>query len=138
MLAKEIAQLLKEYPILRATAENLEQQLTYKKSAGIDPAELDALSRKLTETRFLLDQLNRGLSALTDEERLVLDRMYINPKKGMTMALCEALEVEVATVYRRRNKALEKLTRAMPGRHAPEAMRYEPEQISNTPGWVAR
>lgn len=117
MLAKETIRLLKEYPVLWATAENLQEQIAYKKTAGAEPTELEALTQKLLKSKLLIDQLQRGLSSLTEEERLILEWMYINPKKGVTMALCEELEVEVATVYRRRNKAIEKLTRAMPGMH---------------------
>ena len=114
MLNNETVKLLKEYPILRAAEENLAQQYAYKKDRGADPAELEHLKHRQQEILFVLEQLDRGLSALTEEERLILDKMYIHPVKGMTMALCDALEVELATVYRRRNKALAKLSRAMP------------------------
>ena len=113
MLAKETIRLLKEYPVLRATAENLQEQIAYKKAAGADRLELDVLLKRLSDTKYIKDQLDRGLSALTEEERLILERMYLRPAKGGTMALCEALEVELATVYRRRNKAIEKLGRTL-------------------------
>lgn len=109
----ETVRLLKEYPVLRATAENLQQQLAYKKATGAARSETDRLCQSLTQIRLLTDQLERGLSVLTEEERLILDMMYINPVRGVTMALCEKLEVELSTVYRRRNKAIEKLNRTM-------------------------
>ena len=114
MLNNETIRLLKEYPILRATTQSLQAQIDYKKATGADPTELESLNQKLRETAFILTQLDIGLSALTEEERLILDKMYIHPVKGMTNLLCNALEVELATVYRRRNKALVKLTRALP------------------------
>ena len=121
MLNNETIRLLKEYPILRATAQSLQAQIDYKKDAGADPAELALLNQKLQETGYVLTQLDIGLSTLTDEERLILDKMYIHPARGMTMALCDALQVELCTVYRRRNRAIEKLSRAMPGDYAPQA-----------------
>ena len=114
MLNSETIRLLREYPILRATVQSLQAQIEYKKDAGTNPTELEILKQQLQQTSFILTQLHIGLSVLTDEERLILDKMYIHPAKGMTLTLCDELEVEMSTVYRRRDKALNKLTRAMP------------------------
>ena len=119
MLNSETIRLLREYPMLRATSQSLQAQIDYKKDAGADPTELETLKQQLRQAGYILTQLNIGLSILTDEERLILDKMYIHPAKGMTLALCDALEVEMSTLYRRRDKALAKLSQAIPGDHAP-------------------
>ena len=56
-----------------------------------------------------------GLSVLDDEERLVLDRFYIHRAKGNVGELCERLNVEQATVYRKRDIALRRFTIALYG-----------------------
>ena len=104
-------QLLKNYTALQASAENLAQQLRRQ------PA--PATRQTLEHTRHWLDQLGRGLDALTEEERTVLDMLYIHPKKGNATKLCEVLEVEQSTVYRRRDKALEHLNLALYGPAVP-------------------
>lgn len=58
---------------------------------------------------------DRGLAALTPEERLVLQRMYLYPERGSIDRLCAELGVEQATVYRKRDKALRRFTVALYG-----------------------
>ena len=103
-------QLLKNYTALQASAENLTQQLRRQPQ----PATRQALE----DTRHWLDRLGRSLDALTEEERTVLDMLYIHPKKGNATRLCQVLEVEQSTVYRRRDKALEHLNLALYGPRA--------------------
>lgn len=70
--------------------------------------ELDAMRRAVAVTE-------QAMQLLTPEERLILDRLYIHPEVNHVQELCELLEVESATVYRRKNKAVEKLARVMIG-----------------------
>lgn len=56
-----------------------------------------------------------GLAVLDEEERHILDRFYIHRAKGNVERLCDELHVEVATVYRRRDKALRHFTLALYG-----------------------
>ena len=58
-----------------------------------------------TETR----QVERALAELNAEERQVLTDMLIAPVPMAADHLCEKLNVEVATVYRRRQSALKKM-----------------------------
>ena len=51
----------------------------------------------------------RMLECLDTDERLVVERMLIEPIRDAAGELSEALCVETATVYRRRRRALEKL-----------------------------
>ena len=75
----------------------------------------DELKRRLKEARLWVSMVDRALAVLDDEERLVLDRFYIHQVKGVIEDLCGRLNVEKATVYRRRDNALRRFTIALYG-----------------------
>jgi len=75
----------------------------------------DELKRRLKEARLWVAQVDKALAVLDDEERLVLDRIYIHRAKGAVGELCERLHVEQSTVYDRRDKALRHFTLALYG-----------------------
>ena len=52
----------------------------------------------------------RGLSR---EEQEILERLVVERKKGSVEWLCQELDCEPATVYRRRNRALQRLGEAL-------------------------
>ena len=56
-----------------------------------------------------------ALAVLDDEERLILDKFYIHRAKGNVGDLCERLNVEQSTVYRKRDNALRRFTIALYG-----------------------
>ena len=62
-----------------------------------------------------IDRVETALNQLTEEERQVLELMYVDHKQGSPDRACEVLHVEMATVYRRRDTALEALTRNLYG-----------------------
>lgn len=59
--------------------------------------------------------MERGLRALNDDERFLLDRLYINGSRGSAEPLAEELGIEVRTLWYQVNKALSKLAYAMYG-----------------------
>ncbi|MBR5519703.1 MAG: hypothetical protein IKU55_03190 [Clostridia bacterium] len=65
------------------------------------------LQIKLAEAE--LKPLERALDALDSEERMVVEQMLIAPIRDAAGELAEQLCVEIATVYRRRKRALEKI-----------------------------
>ena len=73
------------------------------------------LKRRLREARLWVAQVDKALAVLDDEEQLVLDRFYIHRAKGNVGELCERLNVEQATVYRKRDSALRRFTIALYG-----------------------
>lgn len=75
----------------------------------------DELKRRLKEARLWVAQVDKALAVLDDGERLVLDRFYIHRAKGAIEDLCGRLNVEKATVYRRRDNALRRFTIALYG-----------------------
>lgn len=77
---------------------------------------------KREELKLALDQasrwvsrVDRGLAALEEDERLVLQMLYILPAKGNIERLCEQLCMEQASIYRKRDKALRRFTLVMYG-----------------------
>lgn len=75
----------------------------------------EELQRRLSDARRWVDIVDGGLSVLTDDDRLVLDRFYIHPMRGNVDRLCDELAVEKAAVYKRKEKALHRFTVALYG-----------------------
>lgn len=76
---------------------------------------LEELQQQLEHTRAWLAVMDGALSALTPEEKLVLHRLFICPQKGNADRLCEELNVERSSVYRKRDAALTRFTTALYG-----------------------
>ena len=76
---------------------------------------LDKLGTALGLAKDWVSRVERGLSVLNDEERLILDRFYINPAKGNVDRLCGDLHLEKTAVYCRKDAALRKYTLARYG-----------------------
>ena len=62
-----------------------------------------------------IERVENALEALTEDERQVLELMYIDHRKGSPDRACEVLHVEMATAYRRRDAALDAFTRNLYG-----------------------
>lgn len=73
------------------------------------------LSRRLADTQIRLATMDRALDLLSPEDRLILERFYIHPVKGNVDRLCEELAIEKAGIYKRKDKALRRLTMAIYG-----------------------
>ena len=71
------------------------------RQAKRDRQELLRLQARLAPVEKALDSLSR------EERKLVL--LVVNQRKGDVDRLCEELEIERSAVYRRRDKALQKL-----------------------------
>lgn len=74
------------------------------------------LEQNLREAKAWVDRMDKSMAKLSDEERLILDRFYINQYTGSVSRLCEELCLEKSAVYDRREKALRHLTVIMYGR----------------------
>lgn len=77
--------------------------------------EQQELENALKQVKRWLSVADRGLSALTNEEQLVLQRLYLYPERDALARLCKELGVEQSTVYRKRDQALERFTLALYG-----------------------
>lgn len=115
-----------EIKLLRDASANLQSGINYGpkvRGGGVkrEDALIDNIVKRqelewnLKRVRQWLAITDRGLAALTPEERLVLQRLYLLPEKGAVDALCTELGVEQATVYRKRDKAIYRFTMALYG-----------------------
>ena len=77
--------------------------------------ERQELEWTLKQVKRWLAVADRGLLALPQDERLVLQRLYLYPEKGALDRLCNELGVEQSTIYRKRDQALHRFTVAMYG-----------------------
>lgn len=73
------------------------------------------LEQNLDLAHAKVERIERGLSVLTENERLVLTRFYIHREPRYLDRLCGELGYEQAQVYRIKGTALRKFTLAMYG-----------------------
>lgn len=76
---------------------------------------LEELEQRLEQTNAWLQATDRALSTLTAEEKLVLHRMFICPQRGAADRLCRELNTERSSVYRKRERTLNRFTTALYG-----------------------
>ena len=65
--------------------------------------------RRMESLQLELQMLQQAMQVLTPEERLVVQMLVIAPERNAADKLCQLLEVERSSVYRRRERALKKL-----------------------------
>ena len=66
----------------------------------------DKLAGALKSAESDVSRVERALALLDDEERLILNRFYINRHKDSLFRLMEELGIEQSAVYERKSKAL--------------------------------
>lgn len=76
---------------------------------------IEKLKMSLEYASEWVSKVERGLAVLSNEERLILDRFYINPAKGNVDRLCGDLHLEKTAVYSRKDAALRHYTLARYG-----------------------
>jgi len=77
--------------------------------------ELVGRLRGFLQQRRQVQLVEKALQELTPAERIILDRLVMRPRKYAGQELCQLLGVEIATVYRQKNKALEKVKKVLEG-----------------------
>lgn len=132
---REAADKLRQYTArqssLDRTAEELlrlEAEFTRIRSAGVDAtpvaggtntredrlvgniAQRAELQAARQDTERWLRIMDSALAELTEEERLILARFYIQRERGAADRLGEELHLERAQVYNRKNAALKRFT----------------------------
>lgn len=76
---------------------------------------LEELERALEQARKWVALVNAGLEVLSSEERLILERFYIRPEKGAADRLAGDLNLDVKTIYKRKDAALRHFTVSLYG-----------------------
>lgn len=137
---QEAVEKLQGYVAYRQSLERIPQELEHLKSSytGIHGAKLDGmptgrnynaredvmlsninrrdtLKWQLKEAQLWVSIVDGGLSVLDEKDRIVLDFLFIHKVKGSVDEVCYRLNVEKSAVYTRRDKALERFTRALYG-----------------------
>ena len=77
--------------------------------------ERNRLTTNIESVERHIARVERGLAALDRDERLVLEKFYINRPSRYLDWLCDNLHCEQATVYRIKDRAIYKFTLAMYG-----------------------
>ncbi len=136
----EAIEKLKKYEKMKAALENIQAEIhrlelerTSIRSAMADGAPVrgggnrredrlltnivmrEELDRQLARTREWVEMTDRGLACLDDEERLVLDRIYIHGHRGAVSQLMEELGLEKSQIYVRKENAIRHFTIALYG-----------------------
>lgn len=70
----------------------------------------DELKFRLREARKTVYAISKVLETMDRDDRLILDILFIHPRKNGVDQICEALCIERTAAYDRRNKALERFT----------------------------
>lgn len=78
-------------------------------------AQSEELKRNLERTRIWVEAVSKAMETLTPEERLILDRFYVNPERGAAEDLADSLMIDRKTVYARKDTALWRFTTALYG-----------------------
>lgn len=73
------------------------------------------LKHTYEDAKLWVEITDSAISALTEEEKLVLFYLYVHPHRGAVELLCQELGVEQSSVYRKRDAALWRFTLAMYG-----------------------
>lgn len=75
----------------------------------------EELQRNIEQTELWVKAVTAALDMLNDDERKILDRMYIHREKKAADRLAEELFVDLKTIYRWKDDALRKFTIALYG-----------------------
>lgn len=129
-------QRLRDYENRKAAIENLTEQIKLlgEKIAAIRSATTDAtpvqggndnkreemlihniatreeLQKNLDITIQEVELTEKGLAVLTEDEKRILERFYINRTKGYVERLCDELFISKTELYRQKEEALKKFT----------------------------
>ena len=118
---------VRAYPLKQAALKRLRENLIRLRQTQTEFADRAAADRLAQLDRACanleveiglceaeINTFDGALALLDDEERLVVERMLLAPIRDAAGELSEALCVETATVYRRRQSALEKIAAYLP------------------------
>lgn len=75
--------------------------------AALRQAERDRT--QIARLQVRLAAFEKAWRGLSKEEQELLQRLVVDRRRGNVERLCQELDIEPASVYRRRNKALKKL-----------------------------
>ena len=75
----------------------------------------EELANTLSQAKLWVSTTERALGALTPEEKLILYRLYMYSERNALDRLCQELDLEQSSIYRKRDQALHRFTTALYG-----------------------
>jgi hypothetical protein len=75
----------------------------------------EELAQALNQAKLWVSTTERAFGVLSPEEKLVLYRLYIYPERNAMDRLCQELDLEQSSIYRKRDQALRRFTTALYG-----------------------
>ena len=75
----------------------------------------EELAQALNQAKLWVSTTDRAFGALSPEEKLVLYRLYMYPERNALDRLCQELDLEQSSIYRKRDQALRRFTTALYG-----------------------
>ena len=75
----------------------------------------EELAQALNQAKLWVSTTERAFGVLSPEEKLVLYRLYIYPERNAMDWLCQELDLEQSSIYRKRDQALRRFTTALYG-----------------------
>ena len=75
--------------------------------------ELREMKARRDALEDIIERTEAALEVLTEDEREIVCKMFVNPEPHAAERLCEMLVIEPSTVYYRRNMILKKLEKYM-------------------------
>lgn len=75
----------------------------------------EELASTLSQAKLWVSTADRALGALAPEEKLILYRLYMYPERNAVERLCQELDLEQSSIYRKRDQALQRFTMALYG-----------------------
>ena len=139
-LRAQVVERLCNYELMDVAVKNLQEQIRWLKlnQEGIHAVRTDRVAVRnqpgrgeerllenieqrqkleiaLENTKRWLQITDRALKALGGEEQMILQKLYIHKSSGALSELCQTLGIEKSSIYRKRDKALEKLALALYG-----------------------
>ena len=112
---KDVMERLQRLDVMRQAVSNIPLEMERLTLAEGQQERYQELEKALQHARCWVQAVEGALQVLSPEERLVVDRLFIFPQKGNVQRLCQELCVEQSSVYRRRERALQKVGQALYG-----------------------
>lgn len=112
----EAEEQLKLYEQRKKALAGMMSELALGPEPGMDGlVRFRELKERRDRTAVWVGLVEEALDGMEPEDRLVLDGFYIHPIRRCADWLCGELNCEQATVYRRRERALQRFTVALYG-----------------------
>ena len=106
---EQIVARLRSYEVLTLRLKNITAEMETSKESK------ERLKAEYKEKNRMKAQIDWALALLSPRDRMVVQLMDINRERGNGYKLCQMLDCEIATIYKRRNFALAQMCQVLLG-----------------------